>query len=220
MSNSSDCGSLDALFPTRPPAPTPSLETDAAATLLQATPTAATLCFLLLFAACPPRRSSTAAWKTLTFAASGVVLAAQGVLAWRVFELLDCDDELSGGWAVASAGGVGVGAVVAFAVAPRAPVAAILLFWLAAAGTVALDWCFRGGLILTRASHPLVAVQHTYATLSVLAVTHLRARRASAQVRGSARRPDRRVSVADTLHRKEHETACAPPARWSWFAEP
>lgn len=178
--NGTTCGVLDPLFPDPPPNPTPLLANDVAALVVQCLPVASVL---LAWCAVECRGRDAAVARSggrATFARLVFLLAssARSVLVWRTFELFECEGQFDvDDWAfVAVLADAAASMVLSYSllspscdrrVAPRAACTALLLL---AAACVVLDWCLRGGIATSDASHPLVALQQTYALQAVVSL--------------------------------------------------
>ena len=150
--------------------------------------------------------------------------AALGVLAWRTFDLLACDD-LAAEWRYPTLLATSLLPVILLAaVAPRAPRLAILLFLAAAGASVFADWALSGGLLRTEAAATLVAVQQLWALLAVVAMAHLPARGMirPSSTGGSTPRARARTSSVEAVdclakRRCDPDPVAEPERAWSWF---
>ena len=222
--NASECGALAALFPGSIDDP-PKRLTNAGALAFQALPTVSVLLVWLFLEA--RRRRAPTRHVVGAFVALGIVaVGALGLLVWRTFELLDCDPQTDvDGWAVFGlVGSVGVALALLLGVAPRMPRVALGAFVAAAAGTVAVDWCLRGGVVTSPAAQHLVATQQVVALLGVCAMqflrgTHQRAPRQYTTAPPRAATHGGALEPVDALtKRRDDPPPEAAVTGWSWFA--
>lgn len=212
------CGAdLDLLFPD----PETPRTLSGGEVVLHAAPAIATLALWLLVESVRRRPAFPRGAKRAGGAVAVVATATLGVLAWRTFDLLACDD-LAVDWryptVILTALVPPLGLV---AVAPRLPRLAIALFLSLAAGAVVADWALRGGVIASEAAATLVAVQQTWALIAVVAMSHLPGRRAQPRFafRQRTEMQRARCSSVDATDCLAHRDADAGPSdrSWSWF---
>jgi hypothetical protein len=170
------CGGLDPLFPRT--GKTAEARLDApVAIVVQAVPTAVVALAWLALEAVRRRRSlpRVARLKGLLLGiAHGGVL---GLLAWRIFDLLDCAGV--GGaemWRLVGVGGAPVVATGMLLLVKRIPRTVAALALLCAGGSVAAEWAVRTR-VTPVAGEPFAAVQHAWLFFAVVAFGHLPARR-------------------------------------------
>lgn len=134
--------------------------------------------------------------------------AAQGVLVYRLFSLLECDDLLSREWvAVPLAGGALLHLFLIAVVANRVPRLCSLLVLLAAAACVVLEYLGRN-VVVTSAVQVLVPIQQLYCVLLVTFLTHVKAKPAKTKpLTAKASRSSSGYSVdqVDPLERRDRK---------------
>ena len=203
-------GRLAPLFP-EPFAGTPYAALDTPGALaVQAAPTLALLCVWTVLEAARYRKAVPGTTRTAGTVLGLLGAGAFGVLAWRVFDVLACDDLVE--WRlVAVVGSAAYNVVLLLALAPRLPRISTAVTAALAAATVVADWALRREGEAT-AAVPLVSLQQLWCLLGVVALSHLPGRRTLA-ARGKAVAP---AAVDALARRKEPEPTPAPFL--SWFA--
>ena len=140
-------------------------------------PTAVSLLLWLIFETRRNRPGFTPAMIILGQVVALAATAAQGVLVYRLFELLHCDEHLALEWVSVPlvAGGL-IHLLLIVVVANRFPRFASSIVWLAAVACVVLEYLGRE-VVVTSAVQTLVPLQQLYCTLLVTFLTHVKRRR-------------------------------------------
>ena len=135
--------------------------TRADALVIQSTPTAAVLLIWLVIECCSIRPSA----RRIATLVGSITIAMQATMMWRTGMLLYCDTGVVSGMflAIITCISTAVADMIVFAFAIwRSPRISIGIFILLAAATVGADCILRGGIIRSRASYLLVAVQQCF----------------------------------------------------------
>lgn len=210
----STCGALHQLF-VPPPSDVKVIKDDAVAIVVQSSPTLGTMLFLLLLSYRGRRSLASQCVKNAVDGVALAVIVANGILSWRTFELLECDDVLTGAYKAFAIASAVACAILSFGIVRVRPLSVVGLFLLAAGGAVFADWTLRGGVVVSPGGYYLVAVQETFCLLAVLAIYHTSRRTAKTRVLSATRTP-----VPDALVRRPVDaSASAPPTR-SWLLVP
>ena len=170
MTNTSNCSvqnSLSFLFEQDDDqAVSPLTRADALA--LQSTPTATALLTWLVIECCCLRPSA----RRISTVVGCVAIAMQIVVLWRTGTVLYCDATVVSSTFVAvlmcaCTAATDVAVFTCVLRTWRSPRSATAIFLVLATTTIGADWSLRGGVISSRASHLLVAVQHCFDILAV-----------------------------------------------------
>lgn len=200
LHSAAECGSLRVLFPQAPPDPVPLLVDTPEALVLQSSPTLFVLLVWFTVEARGLRRPATRQFRRTSTLLALASTAAIAVLAWRTFELLGCEGRSEvEQWSIltVTTGSIANLFLVVLAM-PRFPRGVLLIFCALGATSVALDWMLRGGVLVSQASHLLVAVQQCYGILVVCALYHVQPRR-HPTLRGDPRLTRQRPPMAPAL---------------------
>lgn len=170
------CGTIHTLFPVLPPDPTPVMTDNPASIVLQGLPIMI-VTFLLLVAECiGKQRCSTRFFKSLAAFVLITFIAVQSILIWHTFQIIECEAIVESvsdwGIVVVLVNAVGLMLIVYVLMlslhrhtrCTRLPTIVLLLL---AGSALFVDWCLRGGIVTSKGSHLLAAIQHTYAIQAV-----------------------------------------------------
>lgn len=165
-----DCGPLAILFPRNTTATDPL--GDPNAVVVQALPTAIVI---LVWIALERHRAPFTRSAQLQGGLLGLVAATGlGILAWRIFDVLACEDVANAeSWRMVAVMGAPVAGLALLLLGPRCARAGIVAALALAGGAVFADWAMRTWLPGTRATSPLAAVQHLWLLYAVVLISHL-----------------------------------------------
>ena len=216
-------GDLKTLFPR---VGTNATLTDPGSVALQALPTALVALAWLALEAARRRRPLTRAARLQGTVLGALASGALGVLAWRAFDLLECEGVADAEkWRLVAVVGAPLTGLALLLLGRRAPRLSILLALALGAGTVVGEWAARSR-VAPRAGAPYAAVQHLWLLLAVVLFAHLPGRRVivAATARSSSSKSKAPPTAVDALAKRasdvEKEGDCAAGGRgaWSWFS--
>lgn len=143
---------------------------------------------------------------------------ALGLLAWRVFDVLECEDrDEMEQWRMLAVVGAPLTGIAILVVGARCVRLGIVASLALAAGTVVADWAMRESLRGTEAATPLAAVQHLWLLLTVVLLSHIPPPRAARTA--SKWDPSSAGLTLDPLARRQPpcDDTRGSDRSWSWF---
>lgn len=201
--------------------------TDPGSVALQALPTALVALAWLALEAARRRRPLTRAARLQGTVLGALASGALGVLAWRAFDLLECEGVADAEkWRLVAVVGAPLTGLALLVLGRRAPRLSILVALALGAGTVVGEWAARSR-VAPRAGAPYAAVQHLWLLLAVVLFAHLPGRRVvvAATARSSSKSKATTTTAVDALAKRasdvEKEGDCGAPGgrgAWSWFS--
>lgn len=209
------CGPFDSVFPSVV-FPEPAISPGGVA--VQAVPTLFATVVVITFFLKRNRPGMTSLFRVGGLVLGLLATAVYVILALRVFDVLECDPDVSvDGWRWVAVVGGGVSQIVLILpVAHRLPRLGTIISLLLAAGTVAADWALRGGAIATPAADPLTAIQQIWCLFAVILLGYVPSN--SALTPTLPTKIPKASIVVDNLTKRDEPAPTDPGDRsWSWF---
>ncbi|OUU49614.1 MAG: hypothetical protein CBC12_07265 [Candidatus Puniceispirillum sp. TMED52] len=163
------CGDLDILFPRNT---TGSLQ-EPGSIAVQCTPTVLIFLFWLSMELARRRRRSSTTTFALTYTIASAASGGVGLLAWRTFDLLECENVSDAeAWRMVGVIGAPLAAIVIVLIGRRLVRLGTLLALSVAGGTIFADWALREW-VAPEAAQPFAAIQHLWLFLALTCLLHL-----------------------------------------------
>ncbi len=163
------CGDLSILFPRNS---TGSLQAPGSIAV-QCTPTTIIFLFWLSLELARRRRRSSTITFTITYTIALVASGGIGLLAWRIFDLLECENVNNAvDWRMVGVIGGPLAAIVIVLIGRRLMRLGTLLSLSFSGGTIFADWALRKW-VAAEAAQPFAALQHLWLLLALTCLLHL-----------------------------------------------
>jgi hypothetical protein len=162
------CGDLSILFPRNT---TGSLQ-EPGSIAVQCTPTALISLFWLSLELARRRRRSSVTTFALTYTISLIASGGIGLLTWRTFDLLECENVDAEAWRMVGVICAPLAAIVTVLIGTRFIRLGTLLALSVAGGTIFADWALRKW-VTPEAAQPFATLQHLWLFLALTCLLHL-----------------------------------------------